>query len=120
MPDELETARRIFAGELAHIIEQNGVGVVPEALAMVEEQIRTNYVAAYRHCESMVVLEPIRTSESLAKMLGESAAMYVLVGKCDLAKVVRPHVTRYRRKARAALRRWRPAFPYEKPPVLDL
>jgi len=120
MPNELETARRIFAGELARFIEQDGVGAIPHALTTVEEQIRTNFLAAYSHCDSMVVLEPIRTSESLAKMLSESAAMYVLVGKHDLAKVIRPHAARYRRKARAALRRWKPAYPYEKPPVLDL
>ena len=120
MPNELETARRIFAGELAHIIEQHGVGIILEALATVEEQIRTNFLAAYSHCESMAALEPIRTPEALARMLRESVAMFVLVGKQDLAKVIRPLVTRYRRKARAALRRWRPAFPYERPPVLDL
>jgi hypothetical protein len=120
MPTELETARRLFAGELAHIIEQDGVGIIPEALAMVEEQIRTNFLAAYSHCESMAALEPIRTPESLARMLRESVAMYDLVGKQHLARVVRPHVARYRRKATAALRRWRPAYPYEEPPVLDL
>jgi hypothetical protein len=120
MPNEIETARRIFAGELAHIIEQKGAGVVPEALAMIEEQTRTDFLAAYKHCESMTALEPIRTPESLAKMLGESVAMYVLVGKHDLARAVRPHVTRYRRKATAALRRWKPAYPYEERPVLDL
>jgi len=120
MPDELETARRVFAGELAHIIEQDGVSIIPDALATVEEQIRTNFLATYSHCNSMAALEPIRTSESLARMLRESVAMYVLVGKRDLAKAVRPHAARYRRKARAALRRWKPAYPYEEQPVLDL
>jgi len=120
MPDKLETARRIFAGELAHIIEQGGVGTIPDALATVEEQIRTDFLAAYKHCDSMAALEPIRTPESLARMLRESVAMYVLVGKRDLAKVIRPHAARYRRKARSALRRWKPAFPYEEPPALDL
>src|SRR5262245_55632340 len=120
MPNELETARRIFAGELAHIIEQDGVSIIPDALATVEEQIRTNFLATYSHCNSMAALEPIRTSESLARMLRESVAMYVLVGKRDLAKAVRPHAARYRRKARAALRRWKPAYPYEDQPVLDL
>jgi hypothetical protein len=120
MPTDLETARRIFAGELAHIIEQHGAGIVPEALAMLEEQTRTDFLATYSHCQSMVALEPIRTPEALARMLRESEAMFVLVGKHDLAKVVRPHVARYRRKAEAALRVWTPAFPYEEPPVLDL
>ena len=120
MPDELENARRVFAGELAHIIEQDGVDIIPGALATVEEQTRADFLAAYKHCESMAALEPIRTPESLARMLRESVAMYVLVGKHDLAKVVRPHAARYRRKARAALRRWKPAYPYEEQPVLDL
>jgi hypothetical protein len=90
MPNELETARRIFAGELAHIIEEDGTGIIPDALATVEEQIRTDFLATYRHCASMTALEPIRTPESLARMLRESVAMFVLVGKHDLAKVVRP------------------------------
>jgi len=96
------------------------VGIIPKALATVEKEIRTNFLAAYSHCDSMAALEPIRTSESLARMLRESVAMYVLVGKHDLAKAVRPHVACYRRKARTALRRWKPAYPYEEPPVLDL
>jgi hypothetical protein len=120
MPCELETARRIFAGELAHIIEQDGVGIIPDALATVEEQIRADFLTAYRHCESMTALEPIRTPEALARMLRESVAMYVLVGKQDLAKVIRPQAARYRRKAKAALRRWKPAYPYEEQPVLGL
>jgi hypothetical protein len=120
MPTELETARRIFAGELAHAIEQYGVDIIPDALAMLEEQTRTDFITAYSHCNSMAALEPIRTSESLARILRESVAMYVLVGKHDLGKVIRPHAARYRRKARAALRRWKPAYPYEKQPVLEL
>ena len=120
MPDELETARRIFAAELAHIIEQDGVDIVTKALAMVEEQTRTDFLAAYSHCDSMIALEPIRTPEFLAKMLRESVAMFVLLDKHDLARVVRPHAARYRRKAEAALRAWKPAYPYEEPPVLDL
>jgi len=120
MPDELETARRVFAGELAHIIELDGVGIVTKALAMLEEQTRTNFLASYKHCESMAALEPIRTPEFLAKMLREAVAMYVLLDKHDLARVIRPHAARYRRKARSALRRWKPAFPYEEPPALDL
>src|SRR5262245_17828242 len=120
MPSELETVRRIAAGELAHLIEQYGSGVIPKALAMAEEQIRNDFLTAYRHCKSMAALEPIRSAEFMARTLGESVAMYVLVGKHELAKVVRPHAARYRRKARAALRGWKPAFPYDRPPLLDL
>src|SRR5262252_4379183 len=98
MPDELETARRVFAGELAHIIEQDGVDIIRGALATVEEQTRADFLAAYRHCDSMTAIEPIRTPESLARMLRESVAMYILLSKHDLAKVVSPHAARYRRR----------------------
>jgi hypothetical protein len=119
MPTELESALRVAAGELAHVVEHD-IGILPDVLALLEEQTRKSFIDAYKHAPSEVVLEPIRTSESLAWMLRRSAEMYALVDKRELAAAAHEQAARYRRKARAALRRWKPAFPYQAPPVLNL
>jgi hypothetical protein len=120
MPTELETALRFFAGELANVVEQHGISILPDVLSELEEQTRTRFCDAYKHCSSELALEPIRMPESMAWWLKGSAEMYALVGKHELAATVHEHAARYRQRARAALREWRPAFPYEKQPVLDL
>lgn len=120
MPDEIETARRIAAGELASLVDQCGLSVLPDLLAMIEEQLRKDHLDAWRHCESEAVLEPIRTAEHLARELRIAAEMYALLGKRELAAATRKHAAGYRRKARAALRKWRPSFRHQERPTLDL
>jgi len=110
MPSELETARRIVAGELAHMLESDIA--LSDVLPVLETEYR-------RDLPKSATETDLRMFERLAVELKSAAEMFDLVGKRDLARTVNPAAAKYRRLARAELRKWKPPFPYATKPTLE-